>query len=123
MLRASHRAYRAAALAAGLLAAACSSRRDPITYQGGTLIVVNQSRRDWHNVNVVINDYFHGGAASLPAGGRMTAPISQFQTGFGQKFDRVRMSIRKVVVTATDEGGKPILLEWDGQQMVKNETE
>ena len=122
MLRGSYRACRVTALAAGLVAAACTPPRDPITYQGGTLVVVNKTDREWRNVHVVINDYFHGGAASLPPGGRMTAPISQFQTGVGQKFDRARMSIRKVVVTATAEGGKPILLEWDGRQMLKNET-
>ncbi len=122
MLRGSHRACRAAALAAGLLTAACSSERDPITYEGGTLVVVNQSDREWRDVVVTVNDHFRGGAARLPAGGRMTAPMSEFQTGFGQRFDRVRMSIRKVVVTATAEGGKQIVLEWDGRQMVRNET-
>jgi hypothetical protein len=52
----------------------------------------------------------------------MTAPISEFQTGFGQRFDRVRMSIRKVVVTATAVDGRKIVLEWDGRQMIRNET-
>jgi hypothetical protein len=123
MLRGSYRACQVTAFAAGLAAATCSApQRDPITYQGGTLVVVNKTNREWRNVHVVINDYFHGGAASLPPGGRMTAPMSEFQTGAGQKFDRVRMSIRKVVVTATAEGGKPIRLEWDGRQMIRNET-
>jgi hypothetical protein len=122
MLRASYRVCRAAALAMGLLAAACSSERDPIIYTEGTLIVENQTDRDWRNVVVTINDYFHGGAATLPARGRMTAPMSEFQTGFGQKFDRMRMGIRRVVVTATAEGGKRIVLEWDGRRMVRNET-
>lgn len=122
MLRGSYRVWRAAALAACLLASACSSERDPITYHEGTLVVVNQTDREWRNVVVTINDHFRGGAASLPAGGRMTAPMSQFKSGFGQKFDRVRMGIKKVVVTATAAGGKPIVLEWDGRQMVRNET-
>ena len=122
MLRGRYRACRAATLAAAFLIAACSAERDPITYRDGTLTVVNKSDREWRNVRVTINDYFHGGAARLPAGGRMTAPMSEFQTGFGQKFDRVRMSIRKVVVTATTDAGKPVLLEWDGRQMIRNET-
>ncbi len=122
MVWASHRACLIAGLAAGLVAAACAPPRDPITYEGGTLVVVNKTDREWRNVRVTINDYFHAGATSLAPGGRMTAPISEFQTGFGQKFDRRRVSIRKVVVTATAEGGKPVLLEWDGRQMVRNET-
>ncbi len=123
MLRGPSRACLLAAFAAGLLAAACSAEPDPIAYRDGTLTVMNKTTREWRNVHVTVNDYFHGGAASLPPGGMMTAPMSEFQTGFGQKFDRVRMSIRKVVVTATVEGGTPILLEWDGRQMVRNVAE
>jgi hypothetical protein len=105
-----------------LVAAACRSANDPITFMDGTLVIENRTPREWRNVVITVNDHFRGGAASLPAGGRLTAPLSGFQTGFGQRFDRVRMSVRKVVVTATDAGGKPIALEWDGQRMVRNET-
>lgn len=123
MLRSEDRVLRlAAALVAVLLAAGCSSERDPITYQDGTLVVTNKTDREWRDVVVTINDYFHRGAQSLPPGGRLTAPVRDFETGFGQKFDRVRMSIRKVVVTATAEGGRRIVLEWDGRQMVRNES-
>ena len=42
----------------------------------------------------------------------MNAPMSQFVTGFGQRFDRGRMSVRKIEVTATDAAGQPVKLEW-----------
>lgn len=95
-----------------VLAAACEIRRDPIVITEGTLVVENQTTSDWRNVRVVVNDHFFGGSPELAAGGRLTAPLGQFQTGFGQKFDRGRMSVQKVEVTATDEGGQPVRLEW-----------
>ena len=51
------------------------------------------------------------GRRSLP-GGRLTAPLSQFQTGFGQKFDRGRQSVFKVEVTATEPDGTASELKW-----------
>ena len=41
----------------------------------------------------------------LLPGSRLTAPLSQFQTAFGQKFDRGRQSVLKVDVTATEPDG------------------
>jgi hypothetical protein len=92
--------------------AACSQRRDPIILQEGTITVENQSSTAWRDVRIVVNDYFAGGGPSLAAGGRMDAPLSQFVTGFGQRFDRGRMSVRKIEVTATDAKGRPVRLEW-----------
>src|SRR5262245_43980315 len=81
----------ALALAAAALAmtiGACSAPRDPIVVEEGMVTVENQTNREWRNVKVTINDHFSGGAPVLSAGGRLTAPLSQFQTAFGQKFDR-----------------------------------
>ena len=49
---------------------------------------------------MTVNDHFSGGVDVLQPGGRLNAPLSQFQTGFGQKFDRGRQSVFKVEVTA-----------------------
>ena len=92
--------------------AACSPRPDPIAVRDNTVHVENQTSRDWRNVVVTVNDHFRGGAPLLAAGGRLTAPLSQFQTGFGQKFDRGRQSVSKVEVTATDPDGKPVSFNW-----------
>ena len=93
-------------------AAACTQRRDPIIVQEGMITLENQSSKGWRDVRITVNDHFVGGGPSLAAGGRMNAPLSQFVTGFGQRFDRGRMSVRKIEVTATDESGQPVKLDW-----------
>ena len=102
------------ALALGLLLlAACSGRPGPITVADNVVSVQNQTTRDWRNVVVTVNDHFRGGAATLPAGSRLAAPLSKFQTAFGQQFDVARQHVSKVVVTATDASGEPVELTFD----------
>jgi hypothetical protein len=96
-----------------LLAAACDVPRDPIIVDEGIVTVENLTGVQWRNVRITVNDHFSGGAAMLEPGGRMTAPLSQFQTGLGQKFDRGRQSVFKVEVTATDPDGKAVNIKWD----------
>jgi hypothetical protein len=99
-----------------LAAAACSNRRDPIVIQDGTMHVENQTSREWRSVKVVVNHHYAAATSSLAPGARLTVPLSQLQTAFGQKFDRARQSVFRVVVTATDADGKPVELVWDGTQ-------
>ena len=106
----------AGVLALALAQAACKPPRDPIVLEEGTLIIENQTPREWRNVVITVNDHFRGGAPNLAAGGRMTAPLGQLQTSFGQKYDRSRQSVFKVEVTATDPDGKPVQLTWGGQR-------
>ena len=98
---------------------ACSAPRDPITVDEGTIDVENQTSREWRNVVVRVNDHFAGGVPVLAAGGHLNAPLSQFQTSFGQRFDRGRQSVFKVEVTATDTEGKPVTLTWGQDQPKK----
>ena len=98
---------------AAVVYAACSPAPGPITVAENVVSVQNQTSRDWRNVVVTVNDHFRGGAATLPAGGRMTAPLSQFQTAFGQRYDVARQHVAKVVVTATDANGEPVELTFD----------
>ena len=90
----------------------CDIPRESIVVDEGMVTVENQTRNEWRNVRVTVNDHFSGGVAVLQPGGRMTAPLSQFQTGLGQKFDRGRQSVVKVEVTATEPDGKPVSLSW-----------
>jgi hypothetical protein len=92
--------------------AACSTPRDPIVVSEGVLVLENQTRREWRNVRITINDHFTGGAPTLLPGGLLTAPLRNFETGFGQPFDRGRMSVFKVRVSATDIDGEPVALSW-----------
>lgn len=95
-----------------VLAAACAPPPDPITIAENGIVVKNATSRDWKNVRVTVNDHFSGGVPVLAAGGRMNAPLSQFQTGFGQRYDPARQVVYKVEVTATDSRGQPVNLRW-----------
>jgi hypothetical protein len=94
-----------------LLNAACSRRAGPISVDANVVSVQNQTARDWRNVVVTVNDHFRGGTPTLAAGSRMAAPLSQFQTAFGQHYDVARQSVFKIEVTATDSNGEPVKLE------------
>src|SRR3954462_4686337 len=97
----------------GLLHAACSRAPGPITVDENVVSVHNQTSRDWRNVVVTVNDHFRGGTPALAAGSRMAAPLSQFQTAFGQRYDVSRQTVLKVEVTATDANGEAVKLELD----------
>ena len=102
----------ALAVALPLAVAACADRREPIIVAEGTVNIENQTRREWRNVRITVNDHFNGGAPRLAAGGRLTAPLSQLQTSYGQRFSLARQSVFKVEVTATDDMGERIALQW-----------
>ncbi len=95
-------------------AAGCSSATDPISVTDKTVTVENRSSRDWTNVVVTVNDHFRGGASRLAAHGRLTAPLSQFQTGYGQRYT-IDRAVIKVEVTATDSSGEAVRLSWGRQ--------
>ena len=106
------RARRAALVLALLWPPACSRPPDPIVVEDSGIVVRNNTPRDWKNVRVTVNDHFVGGVPLLLARGRMNAPFSKFQTGFGQRFDATHQVVFKVEVTATDSGGEPVSLRW-----------
>jgi hypothetical protein len=106
-----------AAFVAAALVVSCGGPRDPVRLEDGTLIVENQTSKAWRKVVITVNDHFHGGAAQLAAGGRMTAPLTAFRTAFGQRYDRARQSVYKVDVAATDQDGKAVKLTWNGRRM------
>ncbi len=110
------RPYGRAALLAVLLATACSARPDPITIAENAIVVQNTTSRPWTKVMVTVNDHFNGGVPLLAAGGRLNAPLSQFQTGFGQHYDPSRQIVYKVEVTATDSNGEAVRLLWGGDR-------
>lgn len=99
-------------VAAAAVVLGCRERRDPIIVGEGMLVLENQTSSEWRNVRITVNNHFRGGAPVLAAGGRLTAPLTQFETGFGQRFDRWRMSVFKVEVTASGADGKPVTLHW-----------
>jgi hypothetical protein len=105
--------YRHVALVAMLLTGACSQRPGPLSVADNMVVLQNQTSRDWRNVVVTVNDHFRGGAPTMAAGSRLAAPLSQFQTAFGQRYDIARQTVFKIEVTATDSSGEPVRLELD----------
>jgi hypothetical protein len=105
--------YRRIALGMLLLAPACAPRLDPIRIQENLVIIQNQTSRDWRNVIITVNDHFRGGTPLLAAGAQLTAPLSQFQTAYGQRYDIARQTVFKVEVTATDSSGESVNVEFD----------
>lgn len=96
-----------------LIAGSCARDRPPVINISDNIITVeNQTSREWRNVVLTVNDHFRGGARVLAPGGRLTAPLSQFQTGSGQRFDTSRQSVFKIEVAATDSGGEAVKLQW-----------
>lgn len=104
-------------LCLAVLLPACAETPEPITLDQGTVVVLNQTSSDWRNVVITVNDHFRGGTPTLAAGGRMAAPLTQFQTAFGQRFDRVSQGVAKIELAATDASGKAVALAWSGAKV------
>jgi len=106
-------AIAAVILTLALAASGCSHELPPIRQQGAWIVVENQTKQPWRNVTVTINSYYRGGSSELAAGGRLEAPLSGFETGFGQRFNTAREHVARVEVRATDGSGKAVALDWN----------
>ncbi|MEO7271153.1 MAG: hypothetical protein ABIX28_13675 [Vicinamibacterales bacterium] len=104
------------AFALALLVGACSSERAPVRMEGDIVVVENHTPQEWRQVVITVNDHFRGGSPTLAPGGRLTAPLSGFQTAFGQRFERARQSVTKIDVTAVNAAGAAVALTWAGDR-------
>ena len=77
----------------------------------GTKVKVTNVEND-KSVVVTVNDHFRGGSDSLAAGAMLTAPLSRFETAFGQRFAIGHQAVFKIEVTATDSAGESVKLQW-----------
>jgi hypothetical protein len=100
-------------LGAVALAAACRAELPPIRQSGTWLVVENQTKSPWQDVRVTVNHYYRGVSPRVEAGARLEAPMANFVTGLGQRFNTAREHISHVEVRATDAAGKPVALDWD----------
>ncbi len=103
---------RAMAIAWMSVSVACHSGPppDPLALDGGILTVDNRTSNEWTNVEIWLNTYYRITASSIPAGGRLQAPLDVFVAGYGQRFDWHRTQIRDLRLTAKLPGGKPLEL-------------
>ena len=60
---------------------------EPLKLERNMLTVDNQSSRDWTQVEIWLNTYYRVTTSSVPAGGRLQAPLDTFVAGYGQRFD------------------------------------
>ena len=99
------------AVVALLFAAACTKLPiEPLKLEGNLLTVDNRSSSDWTNVEIWLNTHYRITTASIPAGGRLQAPLDVFVAGFGQRVDFKRAQIRDLRLTATLPDGQPLEL-------------
>jgi hypothetical protein len=96
-----------------LFSAGCHTELPPIRQRGAWLVVENQTKSEWKSVSVTLNAYYRGVSPTLAAGGRLEAPLANFVTGLGQRFNPAREHIGRVEVRATDPAGNPVVLDWD----------
>ena len=84
---------------------------EPLTLERNMLTVNNQSSRDWTNVEIWLNTYYRITTSSVPAGGRLQAPLDTFVAGYGQRFDFHRMMVKDLRLTAKLPDGTPFELK------------
>jgi hypothetical protein len=92
-----------------LIVAACRPAPiDPLILDGNMLVVNNRSSQDWTGVEIWLNTYYRATVPSIAAGGRLTAPLNTFVTGFGQRFDSAHAQITDLRLTAKLPDGAPL---------------
>jgi len=84
---------------------------EPLSLERNMLTVTNQSSRDWRSVEIWLNTYYRVTTSSVPAGGRLQAPLDTFVAGFGQRFDFHRMQVTDLRLTAKLPDGTPFELK------------
>ena len=100
-------------IVASCFVAACHQELPAIRQRGAWIVVENQTKQPWRDVSVTVNSYYRGVSPTLSAGGRLEAPLANFVTGLGQRFNTAREHIARVEVRATDGAGNPVALDWD----------
>jgi hypothetical protein len=99
----------AVAVLATAAAAGCSQRAvEPLQLEEGTINVTNNTTDPWTGVEIWINQAFRATVPSIAAGARLQLPVNALVSGYGQRFDRSRMQITDVRLTAKTPDGQPV---------------
>jgi hypothetical protein len=89
----------------------CERALPDIAVEGGAILVRNQSRENWTNVRVWVNDYYSGTASEIRAGSFVRESITRFVAAQGQTL-KSTAAITSVVALGTSESGAPVRLVW-----------
>ena len=111
------RAFVLLLLAAGLTG--CSPPPPPIAVGEGMVTVLNQTDQDWKDVLITVNDHFRGFVPVLKKEGRANAPLSQFTTGYGQRW-AAGTPVRTIDVTAKNADGTDVKLSYGREEKQNN---
>ena len=100
-----------------LAAVRCSAPPpEPLQLERNKLTVLNTSKDEWTNVEIWLNRYFQAKVPSIPAGGRLDAPLDRFISGYGQPFDFRRIQVTELTLTAKRPDGTPVELKMQFQK-------
>jgi hypothetical protein len=98
----------AVVLLSGLAGACTRIPPEPLSLDAGLLIVNNGTSQDWRGVEIWINRYFRAMAPEIAHGTRFQVPLDVFVDGYGRRFDRQRLMITDVRLTAKNPDGTPV---------------
>jgi len=101
-----------AAVAAAAISCSADEPPPAIRVREADLIIQNQTNAAWSNVEIWVNDHFHGAAPSMQPTQQMVVPLDALQAAYGQRFDRTRQAVFGVLVTARSNDGTPVRLTW-----------
>lgn len=102
----------ATGLAGFLWMRGCDTPLPDIEVREGMIHVRNQSGQEWHNVRILVNEYYAVAVRSIPPAGFVRQPVSRFQTGWGQTINTATTPITSVVVQGTGDDGEPVRVTW-----------
>ena len=100
-----------ASVIAAVLACACSRAPEPLTIEGRTITVFNDSGTRWTGIEIWVNDHYRVTRDAMLPDERFVVPLESFVAGFGQRFPRDQR-VSGIEVTATNSSGDPVRLVW-----------
>ncbi len=83
----------------------CDPTLEDIVVADGIVTVRNQTTQGWVDVRIWVNEYYAGGARSIPAGGFVREPLSRFVAAQGQTINLATTAITSVVVLGRTPDG------------------
>jgi hypothetical protein len=100
-----------ACVTTAVLAAACSTPPERLTFEARTITVFNDTSEAWKAVEIWVNDHYRVTRETIAPGERFAVPLESFVAGFGQRFRR-EQHVSGIEVTATDASGDTVRLVW-----------
>lgn len=94
-----------------VVAACGGDKLQPLTLNGGTLVVRNDTDEEWKSVEIWVNWYYRAVIPSIPAHGRVDAKLDAFLEGYGRRFDYTHTMVKDVKLTARRPNGEPLELK------------